>query len=96
MEDFNFSKDDFKLLTQLKDGHDLNVNRLAKLEAENAEQQKEIDRQKKIIQTMLWTSSKVALVAGSGFAGLLTIGYWLADALHFKAVEAFFKTLRGE
>ena len=96
MNDFNFSKDDYKLLIELKDGHAQNVARISKLETENEEQHKEIQRQKKIIQTMVWASSRVALCAGGGFAGLVGIGYWLADTLHFKAVEAFFKTLRGE
>lgn len=60
------------------------------------ELQETIIRQEKAINNMLWASSKVALVAGGGFAGIMAVGYWLMNALHFKAVIAFFKTLRGE
>jgi hypothetical protein len=95
-EHIEFGKVDFQMLVDLNNGHKSNVDRLDKLETENAEQRKEINQLRGIIQNMLWASSKVALVAGSGFAGLMAIGYWLADALHFRAVEAFFKTLRGE
>jgi hypothetical protein len=59
-------------------------------------QKQEIDSLKMVIGNMVWASSKVALFVGSCFGGLVCVGYWLMDALHWKAVIAFFKTLRGE
>jgi len=91
-----FGQDEFQTLIELKakvdsceKNHVENVNKMI-------EMQKEIDRQKKIVQNMIWAGSRVAILAGGGFAGLMAIGYWLMDALNFRAVTAFFKTLRGE
>lgn len=91
-----FGKEEFELLIQLKN-ESLNFDSFregAELRIKSLEDK--IIVQQKIIDNMVFAASKVSLLAGGIFGGLIYIGYWLQDAVHFKAVTAFFKTLRGE
>lgn len=96
MTKIEFGKEEFEILLKLQNeaaNFDL-FREGAELRIKSLEDK--IVKQQKIIDNMVFAASKVSLIAGGIFGGLVYVGYWLQDAVHFNAVKAFFKTLRGE
>lgn len=91
-----FGEDELRALINLEVRLKENEKALESLEEDCKAHKLEIDDLKMVLANMIWASSKVALIAGSGFGGLVWLGYWLMDAVHWKAIVGFFKTLRGE
>lgn len=95
-----FGKAEYELLIELKISKEAYEKRIAALESDCDAHKQEIDGLKMVLGQMVWASSKVALLVGGGFGGLVAFGYWLIgwlnDTMHWKAVSQFFRTLRGE
>lgn len=89
MPKIEFGQDELETLLNLKTRAELDESRIAKLE-------RIVKRQQEIISRMVWASSKIAVLGAGMFGGIFYVGYWLTDAVNFKAVTTFLKTIKGE
>lgn len=93
MEHLEFDKADFQMLVELNQKHKDNVARIEKLEKIIEQQNVEINRQKKTLDTMVWASSKVGFFVAGLCGAVVWLGNWLMDVTRWNAVKAFFDTI---
>lgn len=91
-----FGDKEYKMLMNLEMQRVADEKRIDSLEEDCTAHKLEIDSLKMVIANMIWASSKAALAVGTAFGGLVWLGYWLMDAIHWRAITGFFKALRGE